>query len=72
MSVPARTRPLPLVATAVLVCVSLLSACYVVPIDPRSGRPLPVSDGAGGVTAAPAPVAVPQAPGAPSLLTARL
>lgn len=75
MSVAALPRPLPL-ATAALLCASLLSACYVVPIDPRSGRPLPVSDGAGGTAAAPAPAAVPapvpQAPSAPSVLTARL
>lgn len=76
MSVPTTPRLLPLAATAALIGASLLSACYVVPIDARSGRPLPVSDGAGGATVTPAPVAVPapvpQAPAAPAVLTARL
>jgi hypothetical protein len=71
MSTPT-LRPLPLVATAALLGAGLLSACYVVPIDPRTGRPLPISDGAGGPTTAPAPILLPPAPPAPSPLQARL
>jgi hypothetical protein len=71
MSIPT-VRLLPLATTAALLGASLLSACYVVPIDPRTGRPLPISDGAGGPTAAPAPILLPPAPPAPSQLQARL
>ena len=66
-------RPLPLAATAALLGAGLLSACYVVPIDARTGRPLPASDGAGGSPTAPSPLIVPPpAPPAPTLLQARL
>ncbi|HYE71092.1 MAG TPA: hypothetical protein VD932_06175 [Aquabacterium sp.] len=65
-------RPLHLVAAAALLSASLLSACYVVPIDPRTGRPLPVSDGAGGTTVVSPTIALPPAPPVPSQLQARL
>jgi hypothetical protein len=71
MSIPI-VRLLPLVTTAALLGAGLLSACYVVPIDPRTGRPLPATDGTGGLTAAPAPLVLPPAPPAPSQLQARL
>ena len=51
-----------------------LSACYVVPLDPRTGQPYPLStrDGTGqnmsAATIAPPPAPLPQ----PSVLTARL
>lgn len=67
MSIPA-PRPLPLLVTAAMLGAGLLSACYVVPIDPRTGRALPVSDGQGGAVVSPAIVPRP----APSQLQARL
>jgi hypothetical protein len=62
---------LPAVAAAVAIS---LPACYVVPLDPRTGQPypLPVREGAGqtspSLTVAPAPAQAPQA----SVLSARL
>jgi hypothetical protein len=55
---------------------ALLSACYVVPVDPRTGRPLPPHDGSQPVIVmapAPAPAApLVIAPPAPTTLQARL
>ena len=64
-------RPLPLAAVALLGA-GLLSACYVVPIDARTGRPLPASDGAGAPTVAAPLIVPPPAPPAPTPLQARL
>ena len=71
MKVPT-IRPLRLAATAALLGAGLLSACYVVPIDPRTGRPLPVSDGPGGPAVVSPAIVPPPAPPAPTPLQARL
>jgi hypothetical protein len=71
---PLRTRTLALSAVAVLA--AALSACYVVPVDPRTGQPYPVQrDNAGG--SAPTSVAIVTPPASPappqqSVLSARL
>jgi hypothetical protein len=62
---------LPLIA-ACAAAVALLSACYVVPLDPRTGQPYPVASpregGSVTVLTPPAPAAPPQ----PGLLNVRL
>lgn len=70
----ANDRPasrLPLIA-ACAAAVALLSACYVVPLDPRTGQPYPVASlregGSVTVLTPPAPAAPPQ----PGLLNVRL
>lgn len=72
MSFPLRTRALALALTALS-----LSACYVMPIDPRTGQPYPVAARdahSGHVPHSVAIVAPPAAPSPPqpSMLSARL
>ncbi len=65
---PSRFRSI----AATLAAAALLSACYVVPIDPRTGQPYPAaaSREGGGVTVLTPPV--PAAPPQPGLLNVRL
>ena len=62
--------------SAVAVAVLALSACYVVPIDPRTGQPYPPtardSVHASGYSVAPATPAVVAQPPAPTLINVRL
>lgn len=67
-------RPRFLASIATLVAASTLSACYIVPLDPRTGQPYPA---ARDPQAAPGSVAIltpppPPAPPQPSVMSARL
>jgi hypothetical protein len=58
-------------ASSVVVLAASLSACVVVPIDPRTGQPYPLPPPEGGRTAVVMPPA-PTTPPGPSVITARL
>jgi len=58
-------------ASSVLALAASLSACIVVPIDPRTGQPYPLPPAEGGRTTVVMPP-MPSTPPAPGIITARL
>jgi hypothetical protein len=80
MNIPSKLRRIPWMrASSAVACTALslgLAACYVVPIDPRTGQPYPITpretSGTSAYAAAPSlPVAAP-IPTGPTLLSVRL
>ena len=64
--------PLKRVAVVVTIAALSLSACYVIPIDPRTGQPYPQTTLRDGFVSAPVPVQIAALPVAPALVDVRL
>ena len=67
-----RTRSLRRVVVVVAVAAASLGACYVIPIDPRTGQPYPQTTMREGYAGAQVPVQIAALPVAPALVDVRL